>query len=159
MVELVPYFTADAATPELDLIGNRGTPESIRLNGSILCLCEDRKAVNRTGQQQLVHHPSPTGCSLAGCHQDDLKDELIRFTNNVTTINDAHVTPEPSLGDADPESSEYRKLIILKSNRHRAMLFRSSATVFVTDAPTIEDPNDEVCHEASERSDDEQLHQ
>lgn len=31
--------------------------------------------------------------------------------------------------------------------------------MIMTDAPTIEHPNDEVWHEASERSDDEQLHQ
>jgi hypothetical protein len=89
-------------------------------------------------------------------HQDELVDEFIRFTNDVTTINDTDITPEPGLEDLDPESPEYRKLITLKYNRARAVLVRSSPPVIMTDAPTIEDTNDEVWHEASERSDDEQ---
>ncbi|RHZ46117.1 uncharacterized protein CDV56_102219 [Aspergillus thermomutatus] len=91
--------------------------------------------------------------------QDDLEDEFTRFTNDVTTINDNDITPEPGLGDLDPESPEYRKLITLKYNRPQTVLVRSSPPAITADAPTIEDPNDEIWHETSERSDDEQLHQ
>jgi hypothetical protein len=90
---------------------------------------------------------------------DNFEDELTQFTNDVTTINDIDTTPEPGLENLDPASPEYQKLITLKYNRQRAVLVRSSPPAIVTDAPTIEDPNDEVWHEASERSDDEQLHQ
>ena len=91
--------------------------------------------------------------------QDNFEDELTQFTNDVTTINDIDTTPEPNPEELDPESPEYRKLITLKYNQQRAMLVRSSPPAIMTDAPTIEDPNDEVWHETSERSDDEQLHQ
>lgn len=90
--------------------------------------------------------------------QDNFEDELTQFTNDVTTINDIDTTPEPGSENLDPESPECQKLITLKYNRQRAVPVRSSP-VIMTDAPTIEDPNDEVWHEASERSDDEQPHQ
>lgn len=86
---------------------------------------------------------------------EDLEDKFTQFTNDVTTINDIDTTPELDLADLDPESLEYRKLITLKYNRLRAGPVRSSPPATITDAPTIEDPNDEVWHEASERSDDE----
>ena len=91
--------------------------------------------------------------------QDSLEDEFTQFTNDVTTINDTNTTPEPNLEDLDPDSPEYRKLVTLKYNRVQAAPVRSSPPVITTDAPTIEDPTDDVWHEASERSDDESFHQ
>lgn len=90
---------------------------------------------------------------------DSFENQLTQFTNEFTTINDANNTPEPNLEELDPESPEYRKLITLKYNRQQAGPVRSSPPVFTTDAPTIEDPNDEIWHEVSERSDDEQSQQ
>ena len=90
--------------------------------------------------------------------QDSLEDEFTQFTNDVTTINDTNTTPEPSLEDLDPDSPEYRKLVTLRYNRIQAVPVRSSPAI-TTDAPTIEDPTDDVGHEASERSDDESVHQ
>jgi hypothetical protein len=90
--------------------------------------------------------------------QDSLEDELTQFTNEVTTINDIDITSEPGLEDLDPKSPEYQKLITLRYNRQQVMPARSSPPVIMTDAPTVEDPNDEVWHETSERSDDEQLY-
>ncbi|KAJ5323416.1 hypothetical protein N7476_002016 [Penicillium atrosanguineum] len=83
--------------------------------------------------------------------QDTLEEELTQFTNDVTTINDTNNTPEPRLEDLDPESPEYQKLITLKYNRMQAVPVRSSPPAITTDAPTIEDPTDDVWHEASER--------
>ena len=91
--------------------------------------------------------------------QDNLEDEFTQFTNDVTTINDTNTTPEPNLEDLDPDSPEYRKLVTLKYNRIQAGPVRSSPPAIATDAPTIEDPTDDVWHEASERSDDESVHQ
>ncbi|KAG2001547.1 hypothetical protein GB937_010090 [Aspergillus fischeri] len=91
--------------------------------------------------------------------QDDLEDEFTQFTNDVITINDNDITPEPGLGDLDPESPEYQKLITLKYNQPQTVLVRSSPPAITTDAPVIEDPNDKIWHETSERSDDKQLHQ
>lgn len=90
--------------------------------------------------------------------QDNFEDELTQFTNDVTTINDIEITPEPGLDNLGPESPEYQKLITLKYNRQRARTARSSPPLIMTDAPTVEDPNDEVWHKTSERSDDEQHH-
>jgi hypothetical protein len=90
--------------------------------------------------------------------RDNLEDELTQFTYDVTTINDIEITPEPGLEDLDPESPEYQKLITLKYNRQRARPAGSSPPIIMTDVPTVEDPNDEVWHETSERTDDEQHH-
>ncbi|KAF3006934.1 hypothetical protein E8E15_001207 [Penicillium rubens] len=90
--------------------------------------------------------------------QDRSEIELTQFTNEVTTINDTN-SPEPSLQNLDPDSPEYRKLITLKYNRPQSVPVRSSPPVFMTDAPTIEDQNDEIWHETSEHSDNEQTHQ
>ena len=91
--------------------------------------------------------------------QNIFDDELTRFTNEVTTINDINTTPAPGPENLDPESPEYQKLITLRYNQQRAMPVRSSPPMITTDAPTIEDPNDEVWHETSERSDNEEPHQ
>lgn len=56
----------------------------------------------------------------------------------------------------EPESSERQKMLILKYKLQRTMQGRSSSSAPTTDASTAEDPDDEVWHEASERSDDEQ---
>ena len=61
--------------------------------------------------------------------------------------------------ELDPESPEYRKLVVLKYRQRQAVTVESSPPVFGTDVPTIEDTSDEVWHEASERSDGEQQHQ
>lgn len=90
--------------------------------------------------------------------QVNFEDELTQFTNEVTTINDINSTPQPDAEDLDPESPECRKLITLRYHRPQEMPVRSSSPVVPTDAPTVEDPNNEVWHETSERSDDEQLH-
>ncbi|RHZ48628.1 hypothetical protein CDV55_101817 [Aspergillus turcosus] len=76
--------------------------------------------------------------------QDNFKDKLTQFTNDVTTINNINTTPEPNLEELDPESPEYQKLITLKYNQQQAMLVRSSPPTIITDAPIIKDPNDEV---------------
>lgn len=91
--------------------------------------------------------------------QDSLEEELTQFTNDVTTIDDTNTTPEPDLRDLDPESPEYWKLVALKYNRAQAMPVRSSPPAITTDAPTIEEPTDDIWHEASECSDDEFIHQ
>ncbi|KAI1829206.1 hypothetical protein DTO027I6_9897 [Penicillium roqueforti] len=91
-------------------------------------------------------------------HQHSLVEELTQFTNDVTTIND-NTTPEPGLENLDPESPEYQKLITLKYNRMQLVPVRSSPPAITTDAPTVEDPTDDVWLEASERSDDEFIHQ
>lgn len=101
---------------------------------------------------------SQTNPSQDNLQQDRLEDEFTQFTNDVTTINDTNTTPEPSLEDLDPDSPEYRKLVTLRYNRIQAVPVRSSPAI-TTDAPTIEDPTDDVWHEASERSDDESVHQ
>ncbi|ODM14296.1 hypothetical protein SI65_10293 [Aspergillus cristatus] len=70
--------------------------------------------------------------------QDILEDQLTQFINDITTVNDTGNTSEP-----DSEKTP----------------IRSSPPVLTTDAPTVEDPNNEIWHEASERSDDEQNEQ
>jgi hypothetical protein len=107
----------------------------------------------RVGEPEDTMDEQPDERNWFDIQLDNLEDELTQFTNEVTTIND---TPEPGLENLDPESPEYRKLITLTYNRQRAAPVRSSPPAIMTDAPTIEDPNDEVWHEASERSDDEQ---
>lgn len=90
--------------------------------------------------------------------RDNFEDELTQFTNEVITINDIDITPEPSLEDLDLTSPEYQKLITLRYNRQRAMPTRSSPLMIMTDAPIVEDLNDEIQYKTSERSDDEQLY-
>lgn len=91
--------------------------------------------------------------------QDErFEQELTQFTNDVTTTNDTN-TPEPSLQGLDPTSPEYRKLVTLRYSQTNTVPVRSSPPVFTTDAPTVEDPDDEIWHETSEWSDDEQSHQ
>ncbi|KAJ6168287.1 hypothetical protein N7497_001130 [Penicillium chrysogenum] len=108
-----------------------------------------------TGSTFNLHRaPSPQDI----LQRDNLEDELTQFTYDVTTINDIEITPEPGLEDLDPESPEYQKLITLKYNRQRARPAGSSPPIIMTDVPTVEDPNDEVWHETSERTDDEQHH-
>ncbi|OKP10346.1 hypothetical protein PENSUB_4193 [Penicillium subrubescens] len=67
-------------------------------------------------------------------------EELTRFTNEVTTINDVDVdsTPAPSLEDLDPASPEYRKLITLRYNQQRAVVARSSPPMVTTEAETLQ---------------------
>jgi hypothetical protein len=110
----------------------------------------------RVGEPEDIMDEQPDHRNWFDVQLDDLEDEFTQFTNDVTTINDIDTTPEPVLEDLDPESPEYRKLITLKYNQPRTGLVRSSPPVIMTDATTIEDPHDEVWHEASERSDDEQ---
>jgi hypothetical protein len=109
----------------------------------------------RVGEPEDIMDEQPDERNWFDIQLDNLEDEPTQFTNEVTTINDNDITPEPGLENLDPESPEYRKLITLKYNRQRAAPVRSSPAI-MTDAPTIEDPNDEVWHETSERSDDEQ---
>ncbi|KAI1828737.1 hypothetical protein DTO027I6_10084 [Penicillium roqueforti] len=52
--------------------------------------------------------------------------------------------------ELDPESPEYRKMVVLKYKQRQAIPIGSSPPIFTTDTPTIEDPNDEIWHEASE---------
>lgn len=103
-----------------------------------------------------LSHADPLQGNL---RRDTLEEELTQFTNDVTTINDTNNTPEPRLEDLDPESPEYQKLTTLKYHRMQAGPVRSSPPAITTDAPTIEDPTDDVWHEASERSDDEFIQQ
>ena len=91
--------------------------------------------------------------------QASFEEELTQFTNDVTTINDTNTTPEPRLEDLDPESPEYQKLVTLKYSRMQAVPVRSSPPAITTDAPTVEDPTDDIWHETSERSDDEFINQ
>lgn len=91
--------------------------------------------------------------------QDNLENQLIQFINDVTTVNDAGNTSEPDGGNEGPESPERQKLVILKYRPQQETPIGSSPPVLTTDAPTVEDPNDEIWHEASERSDDEQNEQ
>jgi hypothetical protein len=104
---------------------------------------------------QLSQNDSPQDNN----QQDSFEEELTQFTNDVTTINDINTTPEPGLEDLDPESPEYQKLVSLKYNRMHAVPVRSSPLAITTDAPTVEDPTDDIWHETSERSDDEFIHQ
>lgn len=102
---------------------------------------------------------SQNGSPQDNNQQDSFEEELTQFTNDVTTINDNNNTPEPGLEDLDPESPEYQKLVTLKYNRMQAVPVRSSPPAITTDAPTVEDPTDDIWHETSERSDDEFIHQ
>ncbi|OQD66304.1 hypothetical protein PENANT_c348G00447, partial [Penicillium antarcticum] len=72
-----------------------------------------------------------------------LEHRLTQFINEVTTVNEAGNTSGPDdEGELDPESPEYRKLVILKYTQRQAIPIGSSPPLFPTDAPTIEDPND-----------------
>lgn len=102
---------------------------------------------------------TPADFPQANTQQDSHEDRLSQFISEVTTVNDAGSTPEPNGEGLDPESPEYRRLVILKYKQQQAIPIGSSPPAITTDAPTIEDPHDEVWHEASERSDDEQTHQ
>ncbi|KAF3007146.1 hypothetical protein E8E15_000804 [Penicillium rubens] len=102
---------------------------------------------------------TPADFPQANTQQDSHEDRLFHFISEVTNVNHAGSTPGPEGEGLDPESPEYRKKIILKYKQQQAILIRSSPSALMTDAPTIEDPHDEVWHEASERSDDEQTHQ
>ncbi|KAJ5110837.1 hypothetical protein N7532_001372 [Penicillium argentinense] len=105
-----------------------------------------------------IHLPQP-GPPQDSTQQDErFEQELIQFTNDVTTINDTN-TREPSLQDLDPASPGYRKLITLRYSQTNTVPVGSSPPVVTTDAPTVEDPNDDIWHEASERSDDERNHE
>ena len=110
----------------------------------------------RMGEPEDTMDEQPDHRNWFDVQFENLEDEFTQFTNDVTTINDIDTTPEPVLEDLDPESPEYRKLITLKYSQPRTAPVRSSPPAIMTDAPTIDDPNDEVWHEASERSDDEQ---
>ncbi|KAI1829211.1 hypothetical protein DTO027I6_9892 [Penicillium roqueforti] len=101
---------------------------------------------------------TPADFPRASTQQDSLEDRLTQFIDEVTTVNDSGNTSEPDGEGLDPESPEYRKLVTLKYRQQQAILVGSSPPAFTTDTPTIEDLNDEVWHEASERSDDEQNH-
>ncbi|KAF2997760.1 hypothetical protein E8E15_000460 [Penicillium rubens] len=102
---------------------------------------------------------TPADFPQANTQQDSHEDRLSQFISEVTTVNDTGSTPEPNGEGLDPESPEYRRLVILKYKQQQAIPIGSSPPAFTTDAPTIEDPQDEIWHEASERSDDEQTHQ
>ncbi|KAJ5110283.1 zinc knuckle domain protein [Penicillium argentinense] len=105
-----------------------------------------------------IHLPQP-GPPQDSTQQDErFEQELTQFTNDVTTINDTN-THEPSLQDLDPTSPGYRKLITLRYSQTNTVPVGSSPPVVTTDAPTVEDPNDDIWHEASERSDDERNHE
>lgn len=105
-----------------------------------------------------IHLPQ-TDPAQASTQQDEkFEQALTQFTNDVTTINDTN-TLEPSLQGLDPNSPEYRKLITLRYSQTHPVPVGSSPPVFTTDAPTIEDPNGDIWHETSERSDDEQQNQ
>lgn len=95
----------------------------------------------------------------ANTQQDSHEDQLSQFISEVTTVSDTGSTPGPDGKDLDPESPEYRKMVILKYKQQQAIPFGSSLPAFTIDTPTIEDPHDEIWHEASERSDDKQTHQ
>lgn len=99
---------------------------------------------------------NPADFPQTSTQQGSQENRLSQFIDEVTTLNDANSTPAPSGEDLDPESPEYRKLVVLKYRQQQVVSVRSSPPVFTTDAVTIDDPNDEVWHEASERSDDEQ---
>ena len=108
----------------------------------------------------LSIQPTPANLPQPDTQQDSLEHRLTQFINEFTSVNMAGNTSEPDDEDElDPESPEYRKLVVLKYKQRQAIPIGSSPPIFTTDAPTIEDPNDEVWHEASERSDDEQTHQ
>ena len=108
----------------------------------------------------LSIQPTPADLPQPDTPQDSREHRLTQFINEFTSVNMAGNTSEPDDEDElDPESPEYRKLVVLKYKQRQAIPIGSSPPIFTTDAPTIEDPNDEVWHEASERSDDEQTHQ
>jgi hypothetical protein len=102
---------------------------------------------------------NPADFPQTNTQQDSQEHRLSQFLNEVTTLNDAGSTPGPGGEELDPESPEYRKLVVLKYRQRQVVAIESSPPVFGTDAPTIEDTSDEVWHETSERSDDEQHHQ
>ena len=90
---------------------------------------------------------------------NSFEEELAQFTNDVTTTNDTNTTPELGLEDLDPESPKCQKLVTLKYNRTQAVPVTSSPPAITTDAPSVEDPTDDIWHETSERSDDEFMRQ
>ncbi|OQD72538.1 hypothetical protein PENANT_c176G08552 [Penicillium antarcticum] len=102
---------------------------------------------------------NPADFPQTNSQQDSHEQRLSQFITEVTTVNDPGSTPEPASEELDPESPEYRKLVVLKYRQRQVVPTESSPPAFGTDAPTIEDTSDEVWHEASERSDDEQRHQ
>lgn len=102
---------------------------------------------------------NPADFPQINTQQDSQEHRLSQFVNEVTTLNDTGSTPEPDGEELDPESPEYRKLVVLKYRQRQVVPIESSHPVFGSDVPTIEDTGDEVWHEASERSDDEQHHQ
>ncbi|KAF4772035.1 hypothetical protein HAV15_011129 [Penicillium sp. str.  len=97
------------------------------------------------GNGWLSIQPTPANLPQLDTQQDSLEDQFTQFINEVTTVNEAGNTPEPDdEEELDPESPEYRKLVILKYKQRQAIPIGSSPPIFTTDAPTIEDPNDEV---------------
>ena len=102
---------------------------------------------------------TPADFPQANTQQDSHEDRLSQFISDVTNVNDAGSTPGPEGEGLDPESPEYRKMVVLKYKQQQAIPIRSSPPAFTTNALTIEDPIDEIWHEASERSDDEQNRQ
>ncbi|KAJ5742632.1 zinc knuckle domain protein [Penicillium nucicola] len=99
---------------------------------------------------------NPADFPQTNSRQDNQEHRLSQFITEVTTVNDPGSTPEPVDEELDPESPEYRKLVVLKYRQRQVVPIESSPPVSGTDASTIEDTNDEVWHETSERSDDEQ---
>ncbi|KAI1829098.1 hypothetical protein CBS147337_10090 [Penicillium roqueforti] len=102
---------------------------------------------------------TPADFPQANTQQGSHEDQLSQFISQVTTVDDAGNSPGFDGEGLDPESSEYRKMVILKYKHQQVIPIGSSPPAFTTDAPTIEDPNHEIWHEASERSDDVQTHQ
>ncbi|KAJ5455490.1 zinc knuckle domain protein [Penicillium daleae] len=120
---------------------------------------EDTMDEQPDGSNWFDIHLPQTDPAQASTQQDDrFEQALTQFTNDVTTINDTN-TLEPSLQGLDPNSPEYRKLITLRHNQTHLVSVGSSPPVFTTDAPTIEDPNDDIWHETSELIDDQQHNQ
>jgi hypothetical protein len=82
--------------------------------------------------------------------QDSHEDRLFQIISEVTTVNDAGSTSGPDGESLDPDSPEYRKVVILKYKQQQAIPIGSSPPAFMTDAPTIEDPHDEIWHIATD---------
>ncbi|OQD64945.1 hypothetical protein PENANT_c410G08752, partial [Penicillium antarcticum] len=92
----------------------------------------------------LSIQPTPADLPQPDTQQVSLEHQLTQFINEFTTVNEAGNTSEPDdEEELDPESPEYHKLVILKYKQRQAITIGSSPPVFTTDAPTIEDPNDE----------------
>ncbi|KAJ5111869.1 hypothetical protein NUU61_001499 [Penicillium alfredii] len=97
---------------------------------------------------------NPADISQPNSEQDSLENQLSQFINDVTTMNDVGNTSEPESEKGESESPDRRGVVVLKYKSQRAVRIRSSPPTLTTDAPTVEDPNDEIWHETSERSDD-----